>query len=149
MVVMPAPLLGLAKEDLKGDYVKLGGDDLGEDNRFVSGCMSASSSELSYEGNSRCWSLWWWAKLVLVLIFVGVLAAVFLKWVGPFFMDKVCLSKIFVFSCKKISFLEMYVQLDYILYLLILLIACGKWNYFYLLVNICERALCLAVLLAL
>ncbi|KAH0643168.1 hypothetical protein KY290_034773 [Solanum tuberosum] len=89
VVVMPAPLLGLAKEDLKGDYVKLGGgDDLGEDNRFVAGCMSASSSELSYEGNSRCWSLWWWAKLVLVLIFVGVLAAVFLKWVGPFFMDK-------------------------------------------------------------
>lgn len=89
VVVMPAPLLGLAKEDLKGDYVKLGGgDDLGEDNRFVAGCMSASSSELSYEGNNRCWSLWWWAKLVLVLIFVGVLAAVFLKWVGPFFMDK-------------------------------------------------------------
>lgn len=99
VVVVPAPLLGLAREDLKGDYVKLGGDDLEDNKGFVAGCMSDSSSELSYGGNSRCWSLWWWAKLVLVLAFVGVLAAVFLKWVGPFFMDKVSLSMIFVFSC--------------------------------------------------
>ncbi|KAM3343752.1 hypothetical protein BC332_00476 [Capsicum chinense] len=93
VVVVPAPLLGLEREDSKGGYVKLCGDNLEENNKgFLKGCIGASSSGISgYGGNSsssRCWSLWWWAKLVLVLIFVGVLAAVFLKWVGPFFMDK-------------------------------------------------------------
>ncbi|OIS99746.1 PREDICTED: transmembrane protein 64 [Nicotiana attenuata] len=97
VVVVPAPLLGLEREeDLKGNYVKLGGDELEkeEKNGFFGGggcnCLGASTSGLGYEGNSssRCWSLWWWAKLALLLIFVGVLAVVFLKWVGPFFMDK-------------------------------------------------------------
>ncbi|XP_039031967.1 Golgi apparatus membrane protein tvp38-like isoform X2 [Hibiscus syriacus] len=33
-------------------------------------------------------SIWEWIKLGILLIIVGLLAAVFLKWVGPFFMDK-------------------------------------------------------------
>ncbi|EPS59977.1 hypothetical protein M569_14827, partial [Genlisea aurea] len=34
------------------------------------------------------WCFWWWAKLILVVLFVGLLAAVFFKWLGPFVMDK-------------------------------------------------------------
>ncbi|XVE64964.1 hypothetical protein DITRI_Ditri07aG0143900 [Diplodiscus trichospermus] len=33
-------------------------------------------------------SIWYWIKLGILFIFIGLLAAVFLKWVGPFFMDK-------------------------------------------------------------
>ncbi|XP_022737882.1 transmembrane protein 64-like [Durio zibethinus] len=33
-------------------------------------------------------SIWYWIKLGILLTFVGLLAAIFLKWVGPFFMDK-------------------------------------------------------------
>nr|XP_027083900.1 transmembrane protein 64-like [Coffea arabica] len=46
--------------------------------------FSSSSSRCS-----RCWySIWWWAKLILLVGFLSVLAAVFFKWIGPFFMDK-------------------------------------------------------------
>lgn len=38
-----------------------------------------------------CSSVWCWIKLLLLLTCLGLLAAVFLKWVGPFFMDKVSL----------------------------------------------------------
>lgn len=125
--VIPAPLLGLEREeDLKGNYVKLGGDELEkeEKNGFFGGggcnCMGASSSGLGYEGksSSRCWSLWWWAKLVLLLIFVGVLAVVFLKWVGPFFMDKVNFSLTFVLFRKYLPIR--------IMYLFVLFVACEK-----------------------
>lgn len=34
-------------------------------------------------------SIWYWMKLGILIAFLGLLAAVFLKWVGPFFMDKV------------------------------------------------------------
>ncbi|XWS61882.1 hypothetical protein CRYUN_Cryun07bG0162600 [Craigia yunnanensis] len=33
-------------------------------------------------------SIWYWIKLGILITFIGLLAAVFLKWVGPFFMDK-------------------------------------------------------------
>ncbi|EOY24530.1 SNARE associated Golgi family protein [Theobroma cacao] len=33
-------------------------------------------------------SIWYWMKLGILIAFLGLLAAVFLKWVGPFFMDK-------------------------------------------------------------
>ncbi|XVF13262.1 hypothetical protein REPUB_Repub08aG0193400 [Reevesia pubescens] len=33
-------------------------------------------------------SIWYWIKLGILITFLGLLAAVFLKWVGPFFMDK-------------------------------------------------------------
>ncbi|VFR02241.1 unnamed protein product [Cuscuta campestris] len=41
-------------------------------------------------GVRRWWwrSVWWWAKLILLGFSLGLLAAVFLKWVAPFFMDK-------------------------------------------------------------
>ena len=34
-------------------------------------------------------SIWYWIKLGFLFTLIGLLAAVFLKWVGPFFMDKV------------------------------------------------------------
>ncbi|XVF51614.1 hypothetical protein PTKIN_Ptkin04bG0198400 [Pterospermum kingtungense] len=33
-------------------------------------------------------SIWYWIKLGILIAFIGLLAAVFLKWVGPFLMDK-------------------------------------------------------------
>ncbi|XWS38472.1 hypothetical protein CRYUN_Cryun19dG0134200 [Craigia yunnanensis] len=33
-------------------------------------------------------SIWYWIKLGFLFTLLGLLAAVFLKWVGPFFMDK-------------------------------------------------------------
>ncbi|KAL3818154.1 hypothetical protein ACJIZ3_004059 [Penstemon smallii] len=67
------------KLNLGGDYVKL--EDGG------SRCQAETSSSCAV-GGGWLWSLWWWAKLVLVILFVGVLGAVFFKWVGPFVMDK-------------------------------------------------------------
>lgn len=64
----------------KGDYLKLREYEEGE------------------PGSPRRWScgkVWYWVKLVFFLTSVGLLAAVFIKWVGPFFMDKVSLFIIF------------------------------------------------------
>ncbi|XP_022719651.1 transmembrane protein 64-like [Durio zibethinus] len=33
-------------------------------------------------------SVWYWIKLGILITFIGLLAAVFLKWLGPFFIDK-------------------------------------------------------------
>ncbi|GKU95421.1 hypothetical protein SLEP1_g8785 [Rubroshorea leprosula] len=33
-------------------------------------------------------AVWYWLKLVLLFVILALLAVVFLKWVGPFFMDK-------------------------------------------------------------
>jgi uncharacterized membrane protein YdjX (TVP38/TMEM64 family) len=68
-------------EDKKGDYVILR-----ESEGFSEGDCAQSSSSRS--NCRRWWLIWWWAKLVLVLAFVGVLIAVFIKWIGPFIMDK-------------------------------------------------------------
>lgn len=57
----------------KGDYLKLREYEEGE------------------PGSPKIWScgkVWYWVKLALFLTFLGLLAAVFIKWVGPFFMDK-------------------------------------------------------------
>ncbi|GMN32479.1 hypothetical protein TIFTF001_003703 [Ficus carica] len=44
------------------------------------------SAEPSSATNGRSW--WYWARFVLLLACGGLLAAVFIKWIGPFFMDK-------------------------------------------------------------
>ncbi|CAI9093855.1 OLC1v1029444C2 [Oldenlandia corymbosa var. corymbosa] len=104
------PILGWKgreeEDDLKGDYVKLNDGDLecgfcGTDRGLEAVESSASSSSSSSPSStssssaplaSCCngfWcSLWWWAKLLLVGSSLAVLAAVFFKWIGPFFMDK-------------------------------------------------------------
>ncbi|GAA0151084.1 hypothetical protein LIER_09878 [Lithospermum erythrorhizon] len=99
--------------DPSGDYLKLsgqaeehGGDGLqkregegdidsesacsssSEEGWWGVGCWNGSYCCDTSGGGSFWWSLWWWAKLVLLFIFLGVLAAVFLKWICPLFMDK-------------------------------------------------------------
>ncbi|KAM7491282.1 hypothetical protein LguiA_034203 [Lonicera macranthoides] len=74
------------EEDPKGDYVILRESEGFLDD--VGGGGGSSGAQCSSSSSSRWWSLWWWAKLVLLLAFLGVLAAVFFKWVGPFFLDK-------------------------------------------------------------
>lgn len=71
-------------EEPRGDYVNL-------EEGFDGGANGEASTSSGCAGGEGgwCWSLWWWLKLVLLATFLGVLAAVFCKWVGPFFMDKV------------------------------------------------------------
>lgn len=86
------------EENPNGEYVKL--DDAKSEGGYCevhvglpvvcppSSSSSSSSSDGSTSCSSRWWSIWWWAKLILLGAFVGVLVAVFFKWIGPFFMDK-------------------------------------------------------------
>lgn len=55
-------------------------------------------------------SIWYWIKLGILFAFLGLLAAVFLKWVGPFFMDKVW----FFFSPNFITLLDFLIRVIYI-----------------------------------
>lgn len=83
------------EEDLRlgEDYVKLeGGGAHCQAETSTSGCCGGGGrggDGAAGDGGRCLWSLWWWAKLVLVVLFVAVLGAVFFKWIGPFFMDKV------------------------------------------------------------
>ncbi|GAA0168035.1 hypothetical protein LIER_22847 [Lithospermum erythrorhizon] len=72
--------------DQKGDFLKLNGED--EESSGSSSSIIGSSCCSTRGIGSFWWSFWWWARLMLVFVFLGVLAAVFLKWVCPFFMDK-------------------------------------------------------------
>ncbi|XWS49837.1 hypothetical protein CRYUN_Cryun12cG0037300 [Craigia yunnanensis] len=59
--------------------------------RLLEECETAESDLLLKEPAScSIWrrSIWYWIKLGILFIFIGLLTAVFLKWVGPFFMDK-------------------------------------------------------------
>lgn len=57
-------------------------------------------------------SIWFWVKLGVLFTFIGLLAAVFFRWVGPFLMDKVCspppppifLYMQFILMCFHIDF---------------------------------------------
>lgn len=88
------------EEDLRFEegYVKL--EDGGarcQAETSTSGCCGGDDEEgaAGGVGGGWLWSLWWWAKLVLVVLFVAVLGAVFFKWIGPFFMDKVNFALIY------------------------------------------------------
>lgn len=82
---------------LEGDYVKL----------EAGGARSADAEARPLKetppcGCARaefCRLLWRCAKLVSVLFLVLALLAVFLKWVGPFFMNKVIFSLLDQTSC--------------------------------------------------
>ncbi|KAL2543514.1 SNARE associated Golgi protein family [Forsythia ovata] len=77
------------EEDFRvGDYVKLEEGVDGGTCREVGSSSSGCCGESGGGSGGWLWSFWWWAKLVLVVAFLGVLGAVFFKWVGPFFMDK-------------------------------------------------------------
>lgn len=74
------------EEDTKGNYVILRESEEGFD-----GAGGAQSPSIGIGVRRWWWSVWWWVKLVLLLSFLGILVAVFIKWVGPFFMEKVFL----------------------------------------------------------
>lgn len=69
-------------EDNNGDYVKLGPGAVDDSP------PAAAEEEPSAPGRRS--ALWFWVKLVVVILFVGSLAVVVIKWVGPYFIDKVC-----------------------------------------------------------
>lgn len=78
---------------LEGDYVKLEvGGGGGADGAALCLKEEVSPSCGGGGGGEWWWLLWWWAKLLLVALFIGVLLGVFLKWIGPFVMEKVRFS---------------------------------------------------------
>ncbi|KAH6805543.1 SNARE associated Golgi protein family [Perilla frutescens var. frutescens] len=97
-------------EDLRlvGDYVKLeagGGGGGGGDAGAL--CLKEASRCRGSRGE-LWWLLWWWAKLALVVLLVGALLTVFLKWVGPFIMEKEIIPLI---SWERDSFSRMHLGL--------------------------------------
>lgn len=77
------PVLNPNLDADKGDYVKLVGSEEHKDGAFLED--QASSPPRAICG---WWGFCWWAKAVVLLVFLGILAAVFSIWVGPFFMDR-------------------------------------------------------------
>ncbi|KAM7531198.1 hypothetical protein LguiB_034608 [Lonicera macranthoides] len=80
---MMPKLKQMIEEDTKGNYVILKESDEGFD-----GASGAQISSIGIRVRRLWWSVWWWVKLVLLLSFFGILVVVFIKWVGPFFMNK-------------------------------------------------------------
>lgn len=76
---------------LEADYVKL---EVSGDGGVDGGAQCPVETSPCCSGADGKWwyLLWWWAKLGLVGLFVGALLAVFLKWIGPFVMEKVRFS---------------------------------------------------------
>ncbi|KAK4262670.1 hypothetical protein QN277_028204 [Acacia crassicarpa] len=80
--VIPEFLLRIHADDNNGDYVKLRQDP--EDAEPETAVVEVA--EASPPGRVR--SFCYWIKWVILFVCIGLLVAVFLKWVGPFFMDK-------------------------------------------------------------
>ncbi|KAK9072946.1 hypothetical protein SSX86_009382 [Deinandra increscens subsp. villosa] len=80
-------LLKISIEEPRVDYVKLNGPEgLGGGNGSLQ--SSPSSSGCISVGGSLWCCLWWWAKLVFVVIFLAFLGVSFFLWIGPFLMNK-------------------------------------------------------------
>ncbi|KAD4384736.1 hypothetical protein R6Q59_011117 [Mikania micrantha] len=82
-------VLKIAIEDPGDDYVILnqpeGLGGVGVVGRSGGGSSSRGGGNV---GVNFWYSLWWWAKLVLVLVFLAVLGVCFFLWIGPFLMNK-------------------------------------------------------------
>ncbi|KAF5478394.1 hypothetical protein F2P56_004956 [Juglans regia] len=80
--VVPELCLRVGGDANNGDYVKLkqGPHDRETEEGF------GGVGEPSSPRRGGC--LWYWVKLLVLCISIGLLAAVCIKWVGPFFMDK-------------------------------------------------------------
>ncbi|KAJ7944828.1 TVP38/TMEM64 family membrane protein [Quillaja saponaria] len=74
--VVPELRMRIGSDDNNGDYMKL---------RQSPEEFEAVTDPPS---SGRRGSLWYWVKLALLLMFLGLLAGVFVKWIGPFLMDK-------------------------------------------------------------
>lgn len=69
--------------DPKGDFLELSGSDA-----KGSGLIGVSEGSSLYLWRWRGSVVWYWIKLASLFAFLGLLAAVVLKWVAPYFMDK-------------------------------------------------------------
>ncbi|KAD3641262.1 hypothetical protein R6Q59_003875 [Mikania micrantha] len=54
----------------------------------VPASYSSSGSRSDSDSDSVWWSLWRWAKLAFIVIFLTVLGGCFFIWIGPFLMNK-------------------------------------------------------------
>lgn len=81
-----------------GDYEKL---------RQPAECEEEGFGDVEPSTPRRGGLIWFWVKVALTCVVLGVLAGVFLKWVGPFFMDKVnCFGKFTFFIDKLMIFIQ-------------------------------------------
>ncbi|KAF5734856.1 transmembrane protein 64-like [Tripterygium wilfordii] len=81
--LVPELTLRMEGDDTRnGDYLKLRGGSEVEEGVCVNEVGERSS------GSKWTGFLWYWLKLVFLFASLAVLAGVFLKWVGPYFMDK-------------------------------------------------------------
>lgn len=82
--VVPELCLRVGGDANHGDYVKLKQGPHDREAEEGSGGVGEPSSPTRRGG-----CLWYWVKLLVLCISLGLLTAVCIKWVGPFFMDKV------------------------------------------------------------
>lgn len=81
--VVPELRLRVVGEGNNGEYVKLRPGPCDREAEEGFGRAGEPSSP-------KCGVCFWnWLKLVVLCLFLVLLAAIFLKWVAPFFMDKV------------------------------------------------------------
>ncbi|XP_010277426.1 PREDICTED: uncharacterized protein LOC104611870 [Nelumbo nucifera] len=80
------PEMKLQMGDENGDYVRLECS-----NDCEAGGLERTESPSSPIGCRSFWgrSFWWWAKVILACICLGLLTAAFLIWAVPFVLDKV------------------------------------------------------------
>lgn len=81
--VVPELGIRIGDDDENGGYMKLrmGPEECGPAEEL--GCAGEESST-----GKRC-SWWYWVRLILLIACLVLLTGVCIKWVGPFFMDKV------------------------------------------------------------
>lgn len=87
--VVPELNITIQADDNNGDYLKLRHGPNGDD-------YPVAAAAAEPPGPARA-TVWYWAKLVLLFLCLGFLAVVVLKWVGPYFIDKVCAFSPFLF----------------------------------------------------
>lgn len=81
--VVPEPGIRFGDDLENGAYIKLG---KGPEECGPVGELDGAEGESS---SGRRGSWWYWVRLVLLGACLVVLTGVCIKWVGPFFMDKV------------------------------------------------------------
>ncbi|KAL9246777.1 hypothetical protein vseg_020270 [Gypsophila vaccaria] len=82
------PELTLRIADKSGDYVALFDEEAASSSSSEDGCIIGMSSAPSSPRVVRCRFVCKWIKLFLLFVFLGGLAFVSVKWLGPFLMDK-------------------------------------------------------------
>ncbi|KAL6558096.1 hypothetical protein OROMI_018446 [Orobanche minor] len=74
-----------AEEDNMRDYVKLRHDDSGGNFEVAPEVEGVAVEPVSPRAVGSCW---YWVRLVLLVLCIGLSAGIFAKWVGPLFVEK-------------------------------------------------------------